>query len=120
MSRALGEEITGFAYPYAFPQQDRQFTETFGRLLRRVGYQTSVTTMIGRAAPGDDWFCLKRLPVNDGDDLDLFTAKLHGAYDWLAYPQGWYKSVRHQLGRTGRKKSNTGTMPPAAVRKVSL
>jgi len=107
----LGEEITSFAYPYAFPQHDRRFTDEFVRLLRRHGYKNSVTTMIGRAGQGDDLFRLKRLPVNCGDDVEFFAAKLDGAYDWLAHPQGWFKSVRHRLGRVSRKE--TGLNPVA-------
>jgi peptidoglycan/xylan/chitin deacetylase (PgdA/CDA1 family) len=114
IEQALGEKITSFAYPYAFPQHDRHFTEKFIRLLRRQGYQNSVTTMIGCAAPDDDLLRLKRLPVNSGDDVELFAAKLDGAYDWLAHPQGWFKSVRHRLGHTGRRESDLPTAPLTA------
>ena len=37
---------------------------------------------------------MKRLPVNDGDDLELFEAKLNGAYDWLHKGQIAYKKLR--------------------------
>lgn len=115
IEQALGGEITSFAYPYAFPQHDRRFTERFAQLLRRQGYQSSVTTIIGRAAPGDDCFCLKRLPVNGADDVDFFAAKLAGAYDWLARPQSWFKAVRYRMGRAGRKEPGlTSAALPAA------
>jgi peptidoglycan/xylan/chitin deacetylase (PgdA/CDA1 family) len=97
VEQALGEKITGFAYPYAFPQHDRQFVEKFQELLRRLGYQSCATTVIGRVQTGDDPFRLKRLPVNDDDDQTLLLAKLNGAYDWLQYPQSWAKAVRNQL-----------------------
>ncbi len=102
----LGETVASFAYPYAFPQQDRRFAGTFGNLLRRLGYQHCVTTMIGRVQSGDDLFSLKRLPVNDCDDRPLLLAKLSGAYDWLAYPQSWFKSASHRLGRATRKETD--------------
>ena len=111
IEQALGEEITSFAYPYAFPQHDRHFTDQFVQLLRRQGYQNSVTTMIGRAGPDDDLFRLKRLPVNSGDDVELFAAKLDGAYDWLAHPQGWYKSARYRLGHASRKETDLCPVP---------
>jgi peptidoglycan/xylan/chitin deacetylase (PgdA/CDA1 family) len=114
IEQALGEEITSFAYPYAFPQHDRHFAEKFVQLLRREGYQNSVTTVIGRAGPDDDLFRLKRLPVNSGDDVELFAAKLDGAYDWLAHPQSWFKSVRHRLGHTGRRESDLPATPLTA------
>jgi peptidoglycan/xylan/chitin deacetylase (PgdA/CDA1 family) len=106
IEKALGKAVTSFAYPYAFPQHDRHFTEEFIRLLRRQGYQNSVTTMIGRVCADDDWFRLKRLPVNNGDDVELFAAKLDGAYDWLAHPQGWIKAVHYLLGRASRREAD--------------
>jgi peptidoglycan/xylan/chitin deacetylase (PgdA/CDA1 family) len=114
IEQVLGEEITSFAYPFAFPQHDRQFTEKFIQLLCRQGYQNSVTTMIGRVRPDDDLLRLKRLPVNSGDDVELFAAKLDGAYDWLSHPQSWFKSVRHRLGHTGRRESNLPAAPLTA------
>jgi peptidoglycan/xylan/chitin deacetylase (PgdA/CDA1 family) len=102
----LGETVASFAYPYAFPQQDRRFANAFGNLLRQLGYQRCVTTMIGRVQSGDDLFSLKRLPVNDCDDRPLLLAKLRGAYDWLAYPQSWFKSASYRLGRATRKEAD--------------
>jgi peptidoglycan/xylan/chitin deacetylase (PgdA/CDA1 family) len=105
LEQALGEKITSFAYPYAFPQHDRQFVEEFRELLQKLGYQSCATTVIGRMQTGDDPFCLKRLPINDDDDRTLFLAKLNGAYDWLAHPQSWFKSAHHRLGRSSRKEA---------------
>jgi peptidoglycan/xylan/chitin deacetylase (PgdA/CDA1 family) len=110
LERALREKITSFAYPYAFPQHDRQFVEKFRELLTQLGYQSCATTVIGRVQTGDDPFCLKRLPVNDDDDQTLFLAKLNGAYDWLAYPQSWFKSAHYRLGRSSRKKVDLHTV----------
>jgi peptidoglycan/xylan/chitin deacetylase (PgdA/CDA1 family) len=104
LERALGEKITSFAYPYAFPQHDRQFVKKFQELLRQLGYQSCATTVIGRVQTDDDPFCLKRLPINDDDDRTLFLAKLNGAYDWLAHPQSWFKSAHHRLGHSSRKE----------------
>jgi peptidoglycan/xylan/chitin deacetylase (PgdA/CDA1 family) len=104
LGQELGEAVTSFAYPYAFPQQDQRFTGAFKKLLQEEGYRCCVTTMIGRVQAGDDWFSLKRLPVNNCDDKPLFLAKLSGAYDWLAYPQSWFKSARYRLGFVSRKE----------------
>jgi peptidoglycan/xylan/chitin deacetylase (PgdA/CDA1 family) len=106
LEQELGEKITSFAYPYAFPQQDRRFVDTFKKLLQEQGYQHSVTTMIGRVQSGDDLFSLKRLPVNNCDDKLLFLAKLEGAYDWLGHPQSWFKSARSRFVRASRKETN--------------
>src|SRR5205814_689506 len=80
---ALGHGITSFAYPYAFPQEDRSFTQTLANLLGESGYWTCVTTIVGLVRPGDDLLRLNRLPVNSCDDCELFLAKVRGCYDWV-------------------------------------
>lgn len=83
-----------FAYPYAYPQQDREFANRFTERLVAAGYQSAVTTAIGRVAASDDLFRIKRLPVNSGDDRAFFVAKLAGAYDWVAGIQSLVKSFK--------------------------
>ena len=90
----LSISCTTFAYPYAFPQTEAGFVRRFCELLRAVGYETGVTTQIGRHQSGADTFQIKRLPVNQDDDLLLFAAKLDGAYDWLGKVQSLSKSFR--------------------------
>jgi peptidoglycan/xylan/chitin deacetylase (PgdA/CDA1 family) len=94
LERALGTPVSTFAYPYAFPQHDRAFVARFRGELREQGYRACVTTVIGRHAPGDDPLRVKRLPVNEADDLRLFSAKLAGAYDWVGAIQSAWKRVR--------------------------
>ena len=90
----LGAEIPAFAYPYAFPQQDKSFTSRFRSELEASGYKSCVTTSIGRVAADDDPYTLKRLPANSCDDADLLMAKLEGGYDWLAWAQKIIKSAK--------------------------
>jgi peptidoglycan/xylan/chitin deacetylase (PgdA/CDA1 family) len=97
IERRLGERVTSFAYPYAYPQTDSSFIERLTSLLARSGYDCCVTTRLGCARIRDDAFSLKRLPVNTCDDLALFQAKLDGAYDWLRYPQALVKRCKHWL-----------------------
>jgi peptidoglycan/xylan/chitin deacetylase (PgdA/CDA1 family) len=97
LEQRLGEPITAFAHPYAFPQTDAHYVEHFRELLIAAGYACCATTAIGRVRPGDDPFLLKRLPMNSLDDAALFRAKLAGAYDWLAWPQAWSKRVKNRL-----------------------
>jgi peptidoglycan/xylan/chitin deacetylase (PgdA/CDA1 family) len=113
LERELDQPVTSFSYPFAFPQQDQDFTARFTQLLRKLGYRNCLTTIIGRAHPGDDAFCLKRLPVNVCDDQALLDAKLSGAYDWLAYPQGCYKALRHRFARNsiGRAPAPSPVQP---------
>jgi peptidoglycan/xylan/chitin deacetylase (PgdA/CDA1 family) len=93
----LGEVISNFCYPYAFPQNQRPFTERLTSLLREAGYSCCATTRLGRIRSGDDPFCLRRLPANSLDDPELFAAKLEGAYDWLAAPQATLKQFKSLL-----------------------
>ncbi len=87
----LQEPVTSFAYPYAFPQEDRNFVARFTELVRAIGYAECVTTIVGRVHLGDDPFTRKRLPVNNTDDPALFAAKLTGAYDWVGAAQDLYR-----------------------------
>jgi peptidoglycan/xylan/chitin deacetylase (PgdA/CDA1 family) len=87
-SRQDIEQITGapatlFSYPYRFPEEDAAFTARLADRLKRNGYEGGVTTSIGSASASDHPLFLKRLPVNDDDDAELFRAKLEGDYDWL-------------------------------------
>jgi peptidoglycan/xylan/chitin deacetylase (PgdA/CDA1 family) len=90
----LGAAVQSFAYPFAFPEQDREFIQMLKELLQRCGYQSGVSTIIGTARRGHDCFFLPRLPVNSYDDLRLFEAKLKGSYDWLHFFQYARKCVK--------------------------
>jgi peptidoglycan/xylan/chitin deacetylase (PgdA/CDA1 family) len=93
----LDSEIQAFSYPYAFPEQDRGFIRRLKRLLVDSGYKTGVTTSIGRATGNTTQLFLKRIPVNDHDDLKFFRAKLEGGYDWLNVFQKILKNVSSKL-----------------------
>jgi peptidoglycan/xylan/chitin deacetylase (PgdA/CDA1 family) len=98
MERELGVPIDAFAYPYAFPQNDRAFVAAFRAMLNELGYTTCVTTLLGRVTPSSDRLLLPRLPANSADDVALLAAKVTGAYDWVAMPQRFRKA----LGRARR------------------
>jgi peptidoglycan/xylan/chitin deacetylase (PgdA/CDA1 family) len=99
LQRELQEEVTGFAYPYAFPQEDIAFVQRFAEVLRQAGYLHCATTVIGCARAGDNPFCLKRLPANSCDDKALFVSKLRGAYDWLGLVQRGFRALKKQNSR---------------------
>jgi peptidoglycan/xylan/chitin deacetylase (PgdA/CDA1 family) len=90
----LGEHIEGFAYPYAFPEQDAAFVSMLRETLAAAGYRQGVCTRIGVARRQQDAYFLPRLPINSLDDGDLFEAKLQGAYDWLHRVQYASKLIR--------------------------
>ncbi|MGA2786465.1 MAG: polysaccharide deacetylase family protein [Verrucomicrobiota bacterium] len=97
LEQQLGEPVTAFAHPYAFPQTEREYVRTFRNTLAGAGYTCCATTEIGRLKSGDDPYRMKRLPVNSMDDCALLCAKLEGAYDWLALPQAMTKQVKCRL-----------------------
>ena len=91
---ATGVPVTSFAYPYAFPETDLNFAERLRGTLEGCGYRNAVSTIIGTAQPGRSDFFLKRLPINDWDDLDLFHAKMDGAYNWMHSAQWLKKRIK--------------------------
>ena len=94
----LGQGIDSFSYPYAFPEQDAGFLKRCEEFLVKSGYSSGVTTIIGAAAQMDNRYFLKRLPVNDHDDIRFFKAKLEGGYDWMHVVQKAFKNARRQAG----------------------
>lgn len=93
-----GESVDTFAYPYAFPQVDRNFKTMLRDILTGAGYRNGVCTTVGRVRTGSDRMFLARLPVNGSDDSALFEAKLDGAYDWVGGAQLAFKRVRSLFG----------------------
>lgn len=90
----IGKTVDFFSYPYAFPEEDKEFTNKLRILLETNGYKGGVTTIIGRASNKDDKYFLKRIPVNKYDDLTFFKAKLDGAYDWMHKAQYIFKKLK--------------------------
>jgi peptidoglycan/xylan/chitin deacetylase (PgdA/CDA1 family) len=99
IEQRLGSKVAGFSYPYAFPQQDSEFTSGFAGALKQAGYEHCLTTAVGTATVSSSPFGLPRLPVNDDDDDELFAAKLEGAYDWLNLPQRLVKTIKRRKRR---------------------
>ena len=100
MEQQLGERVTTFAYPYAYPRSDGAYVSRLSALLRESGYECCVTTRVGRARQGDSPCTLKRLPANSLDDDRLFEAKLAGAYDWVGPAQHGFKTLQRWWNRT--------------------
>jgi peptidoglycan/xylan/chitin deacetylase (PgdA/CDA1 family) len=98
--------VQAFAYPYAYPKEDRSFVNRFMWELKNQGYLAAVTTSIGQAGPSSNPFCLMRLPVNKRDTGPIFKAKLEGAYNWLGYAQRFKRHTKYLLPfKRGRKGS---------------
>jgi peptidoglycan/xylan/chitin deacetylase (PgdA/CDA1 family) len=95
-----GCAVESFAYPYAFPQTEVEFTRNLRELLCQAGYKNGVCTVVGRADRNSDPFFLQRLPMNACDDTALFEAKLAGAYDWVCRSQYLVKMAKTRLSHT--------------------
>jgi len=77
----IGIEIRDFSYPFAFPEEYKDFKAMLNSILANLNYQSCVTTIIGTRHESP--YLLKRIPVNTYDDEVFFKSKLEGAYDWL-------------------------------------
>lgn len=104
IEQQIGHSIRSFAYPYAFPQQNRKFAIQFRSILEGCRYQTCVNTTIGRASAADEVLSLPRLPANSADDRRLFCAKIAGAYEWMKNAQNAIKTFK-AIGRTEVRRS---------------
>ncbi len=109
MEQRLGRPVRSFAHPYAIPVERRQYTARLVELLGMAGYETAVTTCIGRVCSATPRLLLPRLPANDCDDGPLLEAKLLGAYDWLGRMQSLVR--RWRALTTGRPDKR----PPASM-----
>lgn len=94
IEQLISKPISLFSYPFRFPEDNKNFTKMLDKLLIENDYSAGVTTIIGRAKPGDNLMYLKRLPVNQADDAKLFMAKLKGSYDWLHAFQLFFKKLK--------------------------
>jgi peptidoglycan/xylan/chitin deacetylase (PgdA/CDA1 family) len=97
----IGLPVRSFAYPFAFPEQDKKFVQNLRGLLEGSEYDNGVCTVIGTASRSDSRFFLPRIPINCHDDLHLFKAKLAGKYDWLHIPQYLFKSLKGLRDQAG-------------------
>jgi peptidoglycan/xylan/chitin deacetylase (PgdA/CDA1 family) len=97
IEQKLGASVESFSYPFAFPEEDKTFTQFLVGILENLGFENGVSTIIGRAGKHDNRYYLPRLPVNSWDDAALLRAKLEGGYDWLHWPQWLYKYAHHNM-----------------------
>lgn len=98
----IGERVESFSYPFAFPEEDREFKTFLRHMLETCGYRNGVSTRIGTAGENDDIFFLKRVPINSADDLSFFRTKLEGGYDWLYTPQYLFKLAKKKVAARSR------------------
>lgn len=83
----FGLNINAFAYP------NGDYSDRDIRLLQEAGYECAITVDYGFNTTQTDLFRLKRLSVNDADNLDELIVKASGVW-------GWFKT------RNGRKQDH--------------
>lgn len=91
-----GKPVYHFSFPFAYPA-DKRWVSIFREKLAGCGYLSCATTKVGRYHLAQDPLSLKRLPINDLDDLQFFEAKLSGGYDWVSTLQALYKPLKARL-----------------------
>ena len=112
-----GRSVRAFSYPFAFPEHNKEFVVFLRSALECCGYSCAVTTSIGAARSfagkngEEDTFFLRRLPVNDCDDIRLLRAKMTGGYDWMHSAQYAAKSLKGLL-RVNRRGKIVKWVPP--------
>jgi peptidoglycan/xylan/chitin deacetylase (PgdA/CDA1 family) len=94
--------VASFCYPYKFPEADSSFIKALQEILLNLGYVSCATTRIGSVNAPGDLSCLKRLPINTGDDSAFLAAILSGQYDWL-YGIQFVKKFINKLVHTKKK-----------------
>ena len=110
IEQRIGAQVESFSYPFALPEEDGDFIRYLADTLENMGYTNGVCSAIGRAKPKDTRFFLPRLSVNSWDDVELLRAKLEGGYDWLHWPQWFYKFAHHNVAlMAGRSFDQVGT-----------
>jgi peptidoglycan/xylan/chitin deacetylase (PgdA/CDA1 family) len=110
IEQKIGASVDSFSYPFALPEEDGDFIRYLADTLENVGYLNGVSSTIGRAMPKDARFFLPRLSVNSWDDVELLRAKVEGGYDWLHWPQWFYKFAHHNVAlMAGRSFDQVGS-----------
>jgi peptidoglycan/xylan/chitin deacetylase (PgdA/CDA1 family) len=97
IEQKLGTPVQSFAYPFAFPEEDRRFTRYLEEVLSNSGFDYGVSTILNRACRTSNKLFLPRIPINNWDDRSLFRAKVEGGYDWLHLLQFMKKSLLHNV-----------------------
>jgi peptidoglycan/xylan/chitin deacetylase (PgdA/CDA1 family) len=110
IEQKIGAPVESFSYPFALPEEDGDFIRYLADTLENMGYSSGVCSTIGRAMPKNKRFFLPRLSVNSWDDAELLRAKVEGGYDWMHWPQWFYKFAHHNVAlMAGRSFDQVGS-----------
>lgn len=87
LEKITGDDVSCFCYP-----RD-SFTDPVRNQVVLAGYDIAVGPDGGSNGIDDDYFSLKRIPIQETDSLQTFIRKVDGAFDW------WYGLVRPRVTR---------------------
>lgn len=91
----LGVDVRSFAYPWG---QRFNFDDAASEAVSAGGFELAVSTVWGPATKNSDRFVLPRIRVDNVDDIQDFTAKLEGQWDYIA---AW-----HRLNSWAKRRRN--------------
>lgn len=98
-------KVVSFSYPFAFPSNDKKYVQFICSEAENAGYAFVVSTQIGtNKIAGLSRKKIKRIPVNDADDIVFFGAKIVGAYNWVGVLQNIFKQIKLILKIKNKKK----------------
>jgi peptidoglycan/xylan/chitin deacetylase (PgdA/CDA1 family) len=92
IERETGRPVAGFAYPGGL-RQHGAFSLRSRQALIDAGYKVAFNSEIGTNGSWSDPYVQRRLTVEAGDSLELFRAKLAGAYDWVRIAQWCFHTI---------------------------
>lgn len=81
----LGTIIDQFSYPYG---QLGDYSAATTACLAECGYRMAVTTLWGTRNSGDKLLTLRRISLDECDDVTTIRGKIEGTYDWRTMKAG--------------------------------
>jgi peptidoglycan/xylan/chitin deacetylase (PgdA/CDA1 family) len=86
LENRLKQPVTFFAYPFGMKSYG-DISDQTAELLAEKGYELACTSETGRNSLHENIYMLKRIGLGHDDSINLFRAKLTGAYDWVGLAQ---------------------------------
>lgn len=95
LQELLGRPITMFSYPYG---QRCDFSQRSEAVLVESGYELAVTTCWGTKNTAAELLRLRRISLDEEDDVRTVRAKIEGRYDWIGFKEWAAFTLRSALG----------------------
>ena len=86
----INRPVKFFSYPGGIKLYG-DISEKTTEALMDAGYELACTSEIGRNSIHEDLYFLKRIGISRVDSINMFKAKLVGAYDWVKFAQSTFQ-----------------------------